>query len=210
MAAVGSLKVYAIGGRTDSAGVAQPDQDQEESRFGATYAGRRQGLTENMTDQTPNLNAWRVRQDTGANLAVKVGSGVTKVDGYVLRGTAAGQSNYIVRLDAVTLTTALTTTDPTNPTRYGVYLWVDDAAYSGTASRAYAGITILKGTPAGSPTTPAASAVWSAWALLWEFQLPALATAITDTILDSASSFDRRVYSDLYGQNFLETQVFAT
>lgn len=209
MAAVGSLKCYVIGGRTDSAGVAQTDFDQEELRFGAKYAGRRQGLVENMLDDTPNPNGFRVRQDTGANLTVKVGSGTTQRDGYVLRGGSAGQGNYVVRLDAVTLTLALTTADPTNPTRYGVYLWVDDTAYAGTASRAYAGITILKGTPAGSPVTPTASAVWSASQLLWEFQLPALATAITDVILDSATSFDRRTYADLLGQNFLETSVFS-
>lgn len=209
MAAVGSLKVYAIGGRTDSAGVAQPDQDQEESRFGAKYAGRRQGLVENMLDDTPNPNALRIRQDTGANLAVKMGSGVTKVDGVVLRGTVAGQSSYVVRLDAVTLTSALTTSDPTNPTRYGVYLFIDDAAYAGDASRAYAGISLLKGTPAGSPVTPSPLAVWSASILLWEFQLAAGATAITDAVLDSATAFDRRVYADILGQNFLEAQLFS-
>ena len=209
MPSVGSLKVWALGGRTDSAGVTQNDTDQEEARFGAKFAGRRQGLVENMLDDTPNPNGWRVRQDTGANLAVKIGSGTTQRDGYVLRGGAAGQSNYVVRLDATTVTSALTTSDPTNPTRYGVYLFVDDAAYSGDASRAYAGISLLKGTPAGSPTTPGPLAVWSAWALLWEFQLAAAAAAITDTILDSASSFDRRVYADLLGQNIYESQFFS-
>jgi hypothetical protein len=50
--------------------------------------------------------------------------------------------------------------------------------------------------------------VWSASALLWEFQLPAAATAVTNVILDSATSFDRRVTADLLPQNFLEAQVF--
>ena len=209
MASSGSLKIYAIGGRTDSAGAAIPDQDQEESRFGAKYAPRRQGLVENMLDDTPNPNGWRVRQDTGANLAVKVGSGTTQRDGYVLRGGAAGQGNYVVRLDAVTLTSALTTSDPALPTRYGVFLFVDDAAYSGTASRAYAGISLLKGTPNASPVTPSALAIWSASVLLWEFQLAAAATAITDAILDSATGFDRRTYADLLAQNVLETAVFS-
>lgn len=208
MSAVGSLKVYCIGGRTDSAGVAATDIDQEELRFGAKYAGRRQGLVENMLDDTPNRNAFRPRQNTGADLTVKVGSGTTQRDGYVLRGGSAGQGNYVVRLDSVGLVLTATTSDPALPTRYGVYLWVDDTAYAGTASRAYAGITILKGTPNASPVTPAASAVWSASALLWEFQLAAAATAITDVILDSATSFDRRVTSNLIGQNWLETSVF--
>lgn len=209
MPAIGSLKVFAIGGRTDSGGVAQNDQDQEESRFGAKYAGRRQGLVENMLDDTPNPNGYRPRQNTGADMNLLVGSTVTKVDGYVLRGGSAGQGNYVVRLDATTLTVAVPATDPTNPARYGVYLFVDDAAYAGDAGRAYAGITCLRGTPAASPVTPTASAVWSASVLLWEFQLPALATAITNVILDSATSFDRRTYADLLAQNFLEVQVFS-
>lgn len=208
MPAVGSLKVWAIGGRTDSAGVAQNDADQEEARFGAKYAGRRQGLVENMLTNVPNPTGFRVRQDTGANLAVKIGSGTTQRDGYILQGTAAGQGTYVVRLDAATFTTPLTTSDPTNPTRYGVYLFIDDAAYSGDASREYVGFSLLKGTPAGSPTTPVALAVWSAWALLWEFQLAAGATVITDAVLDSATSFDRRVTANLVGQNFLETAWF--
>lgn len=210
MAAVGSIKCCVIGGRTDSAGVVQTtDVDQEELRIGAKYAGRRQGLVENMLDDTPNPNAWLVRQDTGANLGIKVGNGSTaKIDGYVLRGTIAGQSNYVCRLDATTLTIAPTTSDPTNPTRYGVYLFVDDAAYSGDASRAYAGISLLKGTPAGSPTTPTALAVWSASVLLWEFQLAAGATVITNAVLDQSTSFDRRTYADNLAQNFLETAVF--
>jgi hypothetical protein len=208
MAAVGSLKCYVIGGRTDSAGVAQADWDQEEVRLPLGIL-LRPGITANLTTGVPNLNAFRVRQDTGANLAVKVGSGTTKVDGIVLRGGTAGQGTYILRLDAATLTTNTTTTDATNPTRYGVYAFIDDAAYAGDASRQYAGITLLKGTPAASPVTPAASAVWSASALLWEFQLPALATAITDAILDSASSFDRRVTANLQAQNVLESRVFS-
>jgi hypothetical protein len=192
MAAVDSLKILAIAGRTDSAGVAQPDQDQEETRL-PTGILLGQGFTPNLLDQSVNPNAWRVRQNTGTDMNVLVGSGTTKRDGYVLRGTVAGQGSYIVRLDATTKSVSVPATDATNPARYGVYLWVNDAAYSGTASRAYAGISCLRGTPAGSPVTPTASAVWSAWALLWEFQLPANATAVTNTILDSGTSIDQRV-----------------
>ena len=208
MAAVGSLKIMAIGGRTDSAGTAQTDIDQEELRFLAT-AVLRQGLLANALDMTPNPNGFRIRQNTGADMNVKAGSGTTQRDLYLLRGTAAGQGAYLVRLDATTLTVSVPATDASLPCRYGVYLFVDDAAYAGDASRAYTGITCLRGTPNASPTTPAASAVWSASALLWEFQLPALATAVTDVILDSATSFDRRVTADLLPQNALENQVFS-
>lgn len=209
MAAVGSLKVFAIGGRTDSAGAVQTtDVDQEELRLLAGVL-LRQGLAPNALDMTPNPNGFQVRQNTGADMNLKVGSTVTQRDVYVLRGTVAGQGTYLVRLDAATLAVAVPATDPSLPARYGVYLFVDDTAYAGDALRAYAGITCLRGTPNASPATPAASAVWSASALLWEFQLPAAATAVTNVILDTAgSSFDRRVTADLLAQNVLETSVF--
>lgn len=208
MSAVHSLKVFAIGGRTDSSGTAQSDVDQEELRA-LTGILLRPGLTPNLLDQTPNPNAFRVRQNTGADMNLKVGSGTTKVDGIVLRGTVAGQGSYLVRLDATTVTVSVPATDATNPSRYGVFVYVNDAAYSGTASRAYANIECLRGTPAGSPATPAASATWSAYALLWEFQLAALDTNVTDAELDQATSIDQRVHADLAVQNALETQVFS-
>ena len=208
MAAVGSLKCFAIAGRTDSAGTAQVDTDWEELRMivGSLLRG---GALPNTLDGTANPNCLRPRQNTGADMNLIVGSTTTKADAYVLRGTVAGQGAYLLRLDSAGLTVSVPATDPTNPARYGVYAWVDDAAYAGTASRAYAGISCIRGTPAGSPTTPAASSVWSASVLLWEFQLPALATAVTNVILDSATSFDRRTTADLLPQNFLEGQVFA-
>jgi hypothetical protein len=207
MASVGSLKVNLIGGRTDSAGATQDDVDQEELRL-ATGILLRQGITPNLLDGTPNLNAFRVRQGSGADMNVKIGSGTTKVDGLVLRGTVAGQGTYLMRLDATTLTASVPATDATDPARYGVYAWIDDAAYSGTAASAYGGISCLRGTPAVSPTTPGPSAVWSAYALLWEFQLAALATAVTDAILDDANAIDQRVHADLAVQNVLETSIF--
>ena len=208
MAAVNSLKCFAIAGRTDAAGTAQVDVDQEELRFLAV-ALLRQGLLPNALDMTPNPNGFRPRQNTGADMNIKVGSGTTQRDLYLLRGNTAGQGAYLVRIDAATITLAVPASDATNPARYGVYAYIDDTAYAGTASRANANIAVLRGTPAGSPATPAASAVWSAYALLWEFQLPALASAVTDVILDSATSFDRRVTADLLPQNVLEVSVFS-
>lgn len=208
MAAVGSLKVSYIGGRTDSAGAGQTDIDQEELRL-LTGALLRQGLLPNTVDMTPNPNGFRVRQNTGVDMNVKVGSTTTQRDAYVLRGNSAGQGAYILRLDTTGLVVSVPATDPALAQRYGVYAWIDDTAYAGSAGRAYAGVSCLRGTPSASPTTPAASAVWSAWALLWEFQLPAAATAVTDAILDSATSFDRRVTADLLVQNVLENSVFS-
>lgn len=210
MAAVNSLKCFAIAGRTDNAGTGVDDIDQEELRLGGVTALLRQGLVTNLLTGAPNPNGFRVRQNTGADMNVLIGSGTTKVDGYVLRGTVAGQGAYIARIDAATVgPISVPASDAVNPSRYGVYLWIDDAAYSGTAARAQANISCIRGTPAGSPTTPGPLAVWSAYALLWEFQLPALAAAVTNVILDSATSFDRRVTANLIPQNFLEGQVFS-
>ena len=212
MASVGSLKVFAIAGRTDSAGSAQTDVDQEELRMGMFCGGAGPGMMPNYVDGTPNPNGWQVRQNTGSDQNVKIGSTVTKADVYVLRGTVAGQGQYAVRLDTAGLVVPFSAApDAALPTRYGVYLFINDAAYSGDASRAYAGVSCLRGTPNASPTTPAALATWSAYALLWEFQMTAgAANPITNTILDQASSIDQRTTaSNPMVQNWLETQVFS-
>lgn len=192
MAAQDSLKVATILGRTASgSSTGVPDWDQEEMRLAVT-ALLTPGYLPAMTDQSLNVNAFNVRQDTGSNMQLKIGSGTTKKDGYVVLG-GSGQGAYIVRLDATTKTITVPAADATNPARYGVYLYIDDTAYSGTASRAYANVSCIRGTPAGSPTTPAALSTYSAYALLWEFQLAANATAVTNTILDNTSiSTDRR------------------
>lgn len=191
MAATDNLKVFAIAARTNVAGTAADDVDQEELRL-PTGAIHEPGYLPSTVDQRTNLDAFKVRQNTGSDMNLKVGSGTSKKDAYVLRGTVAGQGSYIVRLDATTKTVAVPAADATNPARYGVYLVVNDTAYSGTASRAYVDVVCIRGTPAGSPTTPGPLAVWSAYELLWEFQLAANATAVTNTILDSGTAVDRR------------------
>ncbi len=189
MPAVDSLKCFLIADRTDSAGTSQGDVDQEELRMlvGLLLA---EGITPNLNDQSPNPDAFNVRQDTGSNMQLKVGSGDSKGDGLVLKGTVDGQGSYLLRLDATSTTITVPAADTTNPANYGVYAFVDDASYGGTPSRRYAGISCLRGTPAGSPSTPGPDAAWSAHVLLWEFQLPANATAVTDAILDAGT--DRR------------------
>lgn len=209
MAAQDSLKVIGIFGRTDSAGVAVADVDQEELRMSIGVL-LSPGYTPNLLDQTANPNSFRVRQDSGANLQLKIGSGTTKLDGYVVRGTVAGQGSYVVRLDAATKTVTVPAADATNPSRYGVYLFINDTAYGGTAGRAFVDINCIRGTPAGSPTTPGPLAAWSASVLLWEFQLPALATAVTNTILDSGTAFDRRTPSTSPIQASSSPRAFTT
>jgi len=202
VAAVHSLKVFTIAGRTDSAGAAQPDTDQEEMRLlGAMLL--RQGIGPNASDLTPNPNAFRVRQDTGANMNVKIGSGTTKRDIAVVRGTAAGQGLYLVRLDAATVTVAVPATDGAVTTYYTANLFINDAAYSGTASRAYAQFEVLKATGA----YPSPTATWSAYMELWRWTLVAADTTVTDAELDAG--LDSRVASHTVGVNPLELQVFS-
>jgi hypothetical protein len=132
MAAQDNLKVLAIAG-TDASGAATAvdDVDQEELRLplGRSADAR---LPAEPVDPGANPNAFRVRQNTGTDMNLLVGSGTAKVDGYVLLGTVAGQGAYIIRLDATTKTVAVPATDATNPARYGVYAYIDDTAYSGT------------------------------------------------------------------------------
>ena len=197
MAAQDNLKVATIFGRTASgSATGVPDLDQEEIRL-LTTAMLRPGYTPNLIDQTTNLNAFKVRQDTGSNMQIKVGSGTSKADGYVLLGTVAGQGAYILRLDATTKTVTVPAADATNPRKYLVAAVIDDTAYSGTASRAYANVVCIAGTPATGNTSvvPSPLSTWSAYAPLWSFQLAANATAVTNTILDNAQGADLRAAS---------------
>lgn len=205
-----SLKVWAIGGRTDSTGSLTTDVDQEEFRI-FPAAMMRAGLLPNLLNGTPNLNAFRVRQNLGTDMNVLVGSGTSGVDGIILRSTSTvGQGAYIARLDAVTATVSVPATDATNPARYGVFAFINDATYGGTASRSFVGLSCIRGTPAAVPTTPGPLAAWSASFLLWEFQLAALATAVTNSILDTAATgIDQRVTANPIVQTWLEGQVFS-
>lgn len=208
MASVHSLKVFVIGGRTNSSGTAQVDFDQEEMRLPLT-AMRRRGRTENLITHLPNLDAFQVRENTGFDMNVKVGSGTASADGYILKGTAAGQGSYLVMLDETTKTVSVPAADASLITAYGVYLFVNDESYSGTAGSAYAEVTVLAGTPhASAPTVPSASVSWLASALLWSFWLPGAATAVTDTILDNSNAVDARKSSTALGVNPLEVAAF--
>jgi len=205
-----NLRVYTIGGRTDNAGGVQTvDVDQEELRM-LLGSLLKPGILNNALDQSPNPLAFNVRQDTGVNMAVRVGSGTAQRDLLVMKSTSiASQGSYLVRLEATPPAYTVPAADPTLPARYGVYCFIDDVAYAGDAARAYVDIACIRGTPNASPTTPGPLAVWSASMLLWEFQLPAAAVAVTNVILDSATSFDRRKRAAIIQQDFLETQVFS-
>lgn len=197
MPIVDSLKCHLIAARTDSAGVAKTDVDQEEHRL-LTSMLMSQGYGRDALTGALNSASFRVRQDSGANMHVRVGNGTnTKRDTYVLRGSTAGQGAYAVRMDAAYVDLTVPTTDAGLPQKYSVFLFVDDATYSGTAARARVGLTCLRGTPNASPVAPSPDAAWSAYARLCTFELPAGASAVTDAIL-AAGSDDRSPSSLLH------------
>lgn len=207
---VHSLSTFVIGGRTNDSGSAQsPDVDQWELRM--PHPGNRTpGRLWNLLDQSPNPDAFKVRQGSGSDMNVKVGSNIgAHRDGYVLRGTLARQGNYTIAIGAATITVAVPAADASLLTAYGVYVYVNDAAYSGTASRAYAQLACLAGTPhASAPVVPSALAAWSAYELLWSFRLAALATAVTNTILDNSNAVDARKTSSSLGVSALDLAPF--
>lgn len=187
MPIVDDLKCHVIAARTDSAGVAKTDVDQEEHRLLASML-MTQGYGRDALTGALNSSSFKVRQDSGANMHVRVGNGAsTKRDTYVLRGSVAGQGTYLVRMDAAYVDLTVPTTDAGLPQKYSVFLFVDDETYSGTASRHRVGLTCLRGTPAASPVAPSPDAAWSAYARLCTFELPAGASAVTDAILDAGS-----------------------
>ena len=187
MPSVDSLKCFNIAARTDSAGVAKTDVDQEELRLLPAML-MSQGYGRNALSGALNSASFRVREDSGANMHVRVGNGSTaKIDTYVLRGGVAGQGAYLVRMDDAYVDLTVPTTDPALPQKYSVFLFVNDEAYSGTASRHYVGLTCLRGTPAASPVAPAPDATWSAYARLCTFELPASASAVTNAILNAGT-----------------------
>lgn len=195
MPIVDSLKAYMIAARTDSAGVPKTDVDQEEHRILASLL-MSQGYARDAYTGALNSSSFRVREDTGANMHVRVGNGSnTKRDAYILRGSVAGQGSYVVRMDAAYVDVTVPTTDAGLPQKYSVFLFVDDATYGGTAGRARVGLTCLRGTPAASPVAPSPDAAWSAYARLCTFELPAGASAVTNAILNAGS--DDRVPSTL-------------
>lgn len=208
MAAVHGLKVAVIGGRTNSSGTAQDDYDQEEARL-IWAVSRTQGRTPHLITQASNNNAFKVRQNTGSDMNVVVGSGTASADGYVLRGTSAGQGSYGVMLDDASVTVAVPAADGSLLKAYGVYLFVNDEAYSGSAGLAYASLICLAGTPhASAPQVPSASVSYAASALLWSFRLAAAATAVTNTILDDSNAADARTTSRALGVDPYETALY--
>ncbi len=157
-----------LGARTDNAGAAVTDTTAEEARL----------LSQLLTSGyiTPAA-AFQVTAQTSPNMTVRVGSLTTKADYYVLSGTAAGQGNYVVRLDVASQNVTITAADASQTRTDEIYLVVQDNAYD-SSSRVLPRIGYRKGDLGGA--NPGPDAAWTAYALLARVTVAATVTTITN------------------------------
>lgn len=133
-------------------------------------------------------NSFKVAQNLGTDMNVKVGSG-TAYDRAAVQGDNAGQGVYIVEHQNATQVLAVAAADATNPRIDIVILRVYDDPFD-SSGNSYADLEVITGTPAGSPSAPA---VPSSAVKLAEVAVAAGATAIvnadiTDTRVEAAAS----------------------
>lgn len=120
-------------------------------------------------------NSFKVAQDTGSNMQVKVGS-ATAYDRAVVQGDVAGQGVYIVEHQNATQTLVIAASHPTLPRIDIVVLRVYDTAFDASGN-SYADLEVITGTAAASPTAPAVPATAIKLA---DVAVAAAATAITN------------------------------
>ena len=98
-------------------------------------------------------DSFKVAQDTGSNMQIKVGSG-TAGDLAAVAGDLTAQGLYVTEHQDATVTLAVAASDPTNDRidRVILRIYDDDEDSSGNS---YADIEVIQGTPAASPSAPA-------------------------------------------------------
>ncbi len=163
-----TMSVNVIGARTDAAGAAVTDTTAEEARFPAV------GFTEGYI--TPST-AFKVAAQTSPDMTVKVGSGTSKADYYVISGEVAGQGNYIARLDVTSQNVTIDAADASQTRTDEIYLVVRDNPYD-ASSRALPQFGYRKGDLGGA--NPGPDAAWRASALLARIVVGAAVTSITN------------------------------
>jgi hypothetical protein len=182
-----TTSVWAIGSRTNATGGAVTDVSAEELRL-AGYGAFGEGA------QT--TNSFKVAAQSSPDMTVKVGSGTTKTDIYVIAGEASGQNPYVVRHDSASVNVTVPAADASQARIDEVYLVVLDSPYDantlGTASAPLSipRIGYRKGV-AGS-TAPGVDSLWKASALLATITVPAAATTIV-----TGNIADARTFTDL-------------
>lgn len=168
-----------IGSRTDSSGSGVTDVSAEEARLPMTIFS--QGYL------TPG--AFQVTQQVSPNMTVKVGSGSSKADYYVVAGTNAGQGNYICRLDVANQNVTISPADAAQTRTDEIYLVVRDNLYD-SSGFALPEFGYRKGDLGGA--NPGPDATWKASALLARITVGATVTTIV-----AANISDQRSASGL-------------
>lgn len=172
--------VNVIGARTDDAGVAVTDLTAEEARFPNIF------WSEGKITPT---NSFIVQAQASPNMTVKVGSGTAKADYYLVAGDAAGEGNYIVRLDETSVNITIDAADASQQRNDEIWLVVRDNAYDSSA-RAVATFGYRKGDVGGA--APGADTSWKAAVKLATVNVPA-----ADTTISSGQITDNRAQSNL-------------
>ncbi|MFB9383252.1 hypothetical protein ACFFTK_08885 [Pseudonocardia petroleophila] len=120
--------------------------------------------------------AFRVTAQSSPDMTVKVGSGTSKADYYVVAGEAAGQGNYVVRLDVASQNVTIAAADASQARVDEIYLVVRDSVYDASA-RALPQIGYRRGDVGGA--SPGPDSAWKASALLARVAVAAATTSIT-------------------------------
>jgi hypothetical protein len=175
-----TFSVSAVGSRTDSAGSGVTDYTAEEVRFA------QQILTEGYLQPT---SAFQVTAQSTPNMTVKVGSGTSRSDYYVVAGDSTGQGNYIARLDVTSQNITISASDASQTRTDEIYLIVADNAYDSSA-RVLPRFGYRKGDLGGA--SPGADSTWKASVLLARITVAANVTTITN-----ANISDQRVKTTL-------------
>lgn len=128
-----------------------------------------------------NLGDMAVSQNGTPNMSVNVAAGLIVIDG---TQDATHQGSYVCLNDAVTNLT-ISAADPTNPRIDIVVAKVQDTQYSG-ATDAWS-LAVVTGTPAPSPTPPAAPANSI---ILAQVAVAALATSIVNANITDERTFN--------------------
>jgi hypothetical protein len=186
-----------LGARTDSAGAAATDTTAEEARLWASIFSGSGYITP--------TTAFQVTAQSSPNMTVKVGSGTSKADHYLVAGTASGQENYVARLDVSSQNITISAADASQTRTDEIYLVVYDNAYDST-SRVLPRFGYRKGDLGGA--NPGPDSTWKAYALLARITVAAGVTSITN-----ANISDQRSGTSLVaglGGNYVTKSLFTT
>lgn len=187
-----------LGARTDSTGAAVTDTTAEEARLLAAIFSASGYITP--------TTAFQVTAQASPNMTVKIGSGTSKADHYVVVGTASGQENYVVRLDVSSQNITISAADASQTRTDEIYLVVYDNAYDST-SRVLPRFGYRKGDLGGA--NPGPDSTWKAYALLARITVAAGVSSITNANISDQRSTSS-LLSNLVGGGGVLKSLFTT